>query len=130
MRTVEFGSLFQFMRNGMSIKQDKSGEGLPISRIETIADSSIDPDRVGYAGLTFDACKAWLLQEGDILFSHINSVEHIGKCAVYRGVPVGMYTLRAARATARGREKATSRRLANQANRQRTAIRNNKNPGC
>lgn len=87
MKTVEFGELFQFMRNGMSIKQDKSGDGLPISRIETIADSSIDPTRVGYAGLSFDACKDWLLQEGDILFSHINSVEHIGKCAVYRGVP-------------------------------------------
>ena len=75
------------MRNGMSVKQDKSGEGLPISRIETIADSSIDPARVGYAGLTLASCKDWLLQEGDILFSHINSVEHIGKCAVYRGVP-------------------------------------------
>ena len=87
MKTVEFGELFQFMRNGMSIKQDKSGDGLPISRIETIADSSIDPARVGYAGLSFDACKDWLLQEGDILFSHINSVEHLGKCAVYRGVP-------------------------------------------
>ena len=24
---------------------------------------------------------------GDILFSHINSVEHVGKCAVYRGLP-------------------------------------------
>ena len=87
MKTVEFGELFQFMRNGMSIKQDKSGDGLPISRIETIADSSIVPARVGYAGLSFDACKDWLLQEGDILFSHINSVEHIGKCAVYRGIP-------------------------------------------
>ena len=87
MKTVEFGELFQFMRNGMSIKQDKSGDGLPISRIETIADSSIDPARVGYASLSFDTCKDWLLQEGDILFSHINSVEHIGKCAVYRGVP-------------------------------------------
>ena len=87
MKTVEFGELFQFMRNGMSIKQDKSGDGLPISRIETIADSSIDPARVGYAGLSFDTCKDWLLQEGDILFSHINSVEHIGKCTVYRGVP-------------------------------------------
>ena len=87
MKTVEFGEIFQFMRNGMSIKQDKSGDGLPISRIETIADSSIDPTRVGYAGLSLDACKDWLLHEGDILFSHINSVEHIGKCAVYRGVP-------------------------------------------
>jgi type I restriction enzyme, S subunit len=27
------------------------------------------------------------MEPGDILFSHINSVEHIGKCAVYRGTP-------------------------------------------
>lgn len=87
MRTVEFGSLFEFIRNGMNVKQDKSGDGLPISRIETIWNSSIDPERVGYAGLTEDACDGWLLSPGDILFSHINSVEHIGKCAVYEGTP-------------------------------------------
>ena len=36
MNTVEFGALFRFIRNGMNIKQDKSGNGLPISRIETM----------------------------------------------------------------------------------------------
>jgi len=85
--SVEFGSLFDFIRNGMSVKQDKAGAGLPISRIETIADARVDPLRVGYAGLSEEECEGWLLQPGDILFSHINSVDHIGKCAVYRGVP-------------------------------------------
>lgn len=87
MSAVEFGSLFEFIRNGMNIKQDKSGDGLPISRIETIWNSSIDPERVGYAGLSEDDCGGWLLSPGDILFSHINSVEHVGKCAVYDGAP-------------------------------------------
>jgi type I restriction enzyme S subunit len=87
MSSVEFGTLFQFIRNGMSIKQDKSGEGLPISRIETIADKRVDEFRVGYAGLKESECRNWLMEKGDILFSHINSVEHIGKCAVYHGVP-------------------------------------------
>jgi type I restriction enzyme S subunit len=27
------------------------------------------------------------LETGDLLFSHINSTEHIGKCAIYEGVP-------------------------------------------
>jgi type I restriction enzyme S subunit len=85
--TVPFGSLFEFIRNGMSIKQDKNLGGLPISRIETIADAVIDPERVGFAGLNEEDSAGWLLQHGDILFSHINSVEHIGKCAVYRGQP-------------------------------------------
>lgn len=87
MNTVEFGSLFHFIRNGMNIKQDKSGEGLPITRIETIADAIIDSSRVGYAGLKEIDCLGWIMEPGDILFSHINSVKHIGKCAVYRGTP-------------------------------------------
>jgi type I restriction enzyme, S subunit len=84
---VEFGELVQFIRNGMNVKQDKSEEGIPITRIETISDSVINPIRVGYAGLSEELCKDWLLQPGDILFSHINSINHIGKCAVYHGIP-------------------------------------------
>jgi len=86
-KAVEFGSLFQFIRNGMNVKQDKSGDGLPITRIETISDATVDESRVGFAGLAEVDCRDWLLKPGDILFSHINSVEHIGKCAVYRGEP-------------------------------------------
>lgn len=87
MNTALFGDLFQFIRNGMSVKQDKSGDGLPISRIETISDGLVNPERVGFAGLTDEAAEGWLLEPGDILFSHINSVDHVGKCAVYRGIP-------------------------------------------
>ena len=82
-----FGDLFVFIRNGMNVSQDKSGRGLPVTRIETIWNATIDESRVGYADLQESDCVRWLLQPGDILFSHINSVEHIGKCAVYRGSP-------------------------------------------
>ena len=87
MNAVEFGTLFQFIRNGMNVMQDKSGDGLPITRIETISDATVDGARVGFAGLTEAESRDWLLAPGDILFSHINSVEHVGKCAVYRGTP-------------------------------------------
>ncbi len=87
MTEVALGTLFQLIRNGLSIGQDKSGRGLPIARIETIADSEINQARVGYAGLDESGCRSFLLQPGDILFSHINSVPHLGKCAVYRGRP-------------------------------------------
>jgi len=87
MKTVEFGSLFEFIRNGMNIRQDKSGDGLPITRIETISDAIVDETKVGFAGLEEKNCSKWLLMPGDILFSHINSVDHIGKCAVYEGIP-------------------------------------------
>jgi type I restriction enzyme, S subunit len=85
--SVPFGDLFVFIRNGMNVSQDKSGRGIPITRIETIADATVDGSRVGYANLRESECRGWLLQPGDILFSHINSVEHIGKCAVYQGSP-------------------------------------------
>lgn len=87
MSSVEFGDLFEFLRNGMSVKQDKSGLGLPITRIETISDGVVNGDRVGYAGLSVEEHSGWLLQVGDILFSHINSATHVGKCAVYEGSP-------------------------------------------
>ncbi len=87
MRTIPFGDCFKFIRNGMNVRQDKSGDGLPVTRIETISSETVNPERVGYANLQENACAEWLLQSGDILFSHINSVAHIGKCAVYRGEP-------------------------------------------
>ena len=87
MRTTAFGDLFKFIRNGMNIRQDKSGNGLPITRIETIWAGTIDASRVGFAGLKLEDCGQWMLEPGDILFSHINSAELVGKCAVYRGVP-------------------------------------------
>lgn len=87
MSVTSFGSLFEFIRNGLNVKQDKLSGGLPISRIETIWNSTIDLDRVGYAGLRENECNEWLLAPGDILFSHINSVDQVGKCAVYDGTP-------------------------------------------
>ncbi|MGI4758092.1 MAG: restriction endonuclease subunit S [Janthinobacterium lividum] len=47
----------------------------------------VNKAKVGYAGLTLAEGRNWLLQAGDILFSHINSAELVGKCAIYRGVP-------------------------------------------
>lgn len=84
---VTVGDAFDFVRNGKNVKQSKELDGLPITRIETIADRTINPARVGYAGLSEAGNEQWLLRRGDILFSHINSVDHIGKCAVYEGAP-------------------------------------------
>ena len=61
--------------------------GLPITRIETIADGTINPAKVGFGDLRESDCADWLLQDGDILISHINSTKHLGKCAIYEGDP-------------------------------------------
>lgn len=82
-RTVAIGDIASLLRNGMSIKQTPDAGGLPITRIETIASGIINLSRCGYAGLDREGCAGWLLQEGDILISHINSMAHLGKCAIY-----------------------------------------------
>ena len=75
------------LRNGKSVKQLSEAGGLPITRIETIADWTIDQRRCGYAGLSADDSADWMLNHGDILISHINSSKHLGKCALYDGQP-------------------------------------------
>lgn len=75
--------IFLRIRNGMNIKQEMDAGGLPITRIETIANAEINLERVGYANLGLEQASNFLLEDGEILFSHINSVSHIGKCAIY-----------------------------------------------
>ena len=57
-------------------------EGLPMSRIETISTSHIDYSKVGHSANLKNA-EHYKMNYGDILFSHINSVRHIGKTAYY-----------------------------------------------
>ena len=68
--------------NGFTYKNDASSGGLPISRIQTISHGVINFDLVGYADVESIDAK-YLLQPGDLLFSHINSVDHLGKVAIY-----------------------------------------------
>lgn len=54
-----------------------------LTRIETIAAGIVDESRIGYT----NSCPGdvYLLRKGDILYSNINSIEHIGKVAQYQG---------------------------------------------
>jgi len=87
--TVEFiplGELLIEIGNGIDADQyDRplhSGM-VPISRIETISAGVIDFARVKYAAVTSAQRSKYQLRTGDILFSHINSPEHIGKTALF-----------------------------------------------
>lgn len=90
MERAILGNIIEFVRNGASIKQNEGHKGYPITRIETIWNSTIDEDRFGYANI-FDSdlekYEKYLLQKGDILISHINSPKHLGKSALYQGYP-------------------------------------------
>ena len=87
--TATISEAFEFVRNGASIKQQDGASGIPITRIETIWNATIDQDRFGYANIEdIGEHKNHLLKEGDILMSHINSPKHLGKCAIFKSKPV------------------------------------------
>ncbi len=70
-----FGDVLSLVTNGVNGKQNKEGVGVPVSRIETIADQKIDLNRIGYLeSYDEEKIEKYRLQENDILFSHINSV--------------------------------------------------------
>ena len=69
------------IQSGLSKDQNNLGSGYMVTRIETISNGCVDLDRVGYVN-TIDDIKAYKLNIGNILFSNINSVSHIGKTAI------------------------------------------------
>lgn len=72
------GDLTDFIMNGLSLPQNNEGKGVKVTRIETISDRTINIQKVGYVETNQDITR-YQLNIGDILFSNINSVAHIGK---------------------------------------------------
>ena len=87
-KVVRIKDILLILRNGLTIKQNKEKIGYPITRIETISEEKIDTTKLGYVSeLNKEVIKEYRMVTGDILFSHINSLKHIGKTAIYEGVP-------------------------------------------
>jgi type I restriction enzyme S subunit len=84
-KTVKLGDVLELIQNGVNCDQDKSGNGVKITRIETIADANINYEKTGFASLSEAQKERAKLKIGDILFSHINSAIHVGKSAIYNG---------------------------------------------
>lgn len=79
----KLGEVLLSIENGYTGKQNADSVGYPISRIETIQHFDLDSNRIRWAELSPDDLTKYKLSEGDILFSHINSDEHIGKVAIF-----------------------------------------------
>ena len=81
---AKIADAFSMIRNGANIKQGLDNSGYPITRIETISNRTVDRNKMGYAGVVDISKYAdYVLQDGDILMSHINSETHLGKVALY-----------------------------------------------
>ncbi|MDH0476269.1 restriction endonuclease subunit S [Aeromonas caviae] len=78
---VVLGCVFEKISNGVTYDA-KSLSGLPVTRIETISTGEIDFKKVGWAPDS-ENTKRFKLEIGDILYSHINSLEHIGRVAYF-----------------------------------------------
>jgi len=76
----KLGEITEFVRNGLNINQTNEKEGYKVTRIETISEGRINIEKVGYIRTLQDIAEYKLLI-GDMLFSNINSVAHIGKIA-------------------------------------------------
>jgi type I restriction enzyme, S subunit len=90
-RWITLGEIISFIKNGIVAEQNFDGNGFPVTRIETISNGVIEPEKVGWVNLRVEDFEEFKLCEGDILFSHINSVEKLGNCAIYEGIPENLY---------------------------------------
>lgn len=79
---VRLGALLSQIKNGTTIKQDKSGIGYKVTRIESLQNQTIDFDRLGTIINEHEIKDTDWYQAGDIALSHINSAEHVGKTAL------------------------------------------------
>lgn len=80
-RSLPLGDMLERITNGL-VYNPRQTEGVRVTRIETISDARIDVSKVGFAEYS-PAMEQYRLQRGDILYSHINSLKHIGKVAFF-----------------------------------------------
>jgi type I restriction enzyme S subunit len=88
-KRVKLGEVAERITNGFVYGfSDIKKDGIPITRIETISEGYIDKNKLGYISEElYPYIKKYHLKTGDILFSHINSLEHVGKTAIYNNFP-------------------------------------------
>jgi type I restriction enzyme M protein len=85
---VELDYICTVIQNGYPVEQvDKPGR-FKVTRIQTIANGIVDLDKTKWTNN--EVPNERFMRKGDILFSHINSIEHLVKTAIYDGsdVPV------------------------------------------
>ena len=79
---MRLGHLLLEIKNGTTIKQDKSGFGYFVTRIESLQNQTIDFNRLGNIVEESKIKDSDWYKINDIALSHINSKEHVGKTAL------------------------------------------------
>src|SRR5690625_482874 len=81
---VAFNRVVRKVNNGISLPQINEKTNYHVTRIETISGGEVDYNKIGYVNGS-ERLKNYKLNEGDILFSHINSFKIVGNTALYKG---------------------------------------------
>ena len=80
----ELQDCLSYIKNGANIKQTKGASGIPITRIETLSGGQFHRDKLGYADVyELGKFAPYVLDDADILMSHINSKAYIGRSVIY-----------------------------------------------
>ena len=88
MKILKIEDIFDVIRNGATIQQSPQAKGIPITRIETTSNDRFNRDKLGYANI-FDSndYQKYILQDNDLLMSHINSEKYLGRTVLYKKIP-------------------------------------------
>lgn len=81
---VPVEDLFESIRNGRNVEQFDQVGKYRVTRIQTISDGTVDLEKTKWTD--DDVPEDYFMQDGDILLSHINSIEHLAKSAIFKDV--------------------------------------------
>ncbi len=85
LKKCKLGDCLTMIENGAVIKQKKGADGFPITRIETLSNDKFNRDRLGYADIhDISKYSHYILDDKDLLMSHINSRAFLGRTVLYR----------------------------------------------
>jgi len=86
----KWASIYQLsyeIRYGSSSKTNMDTKGIPVLRMGNIVDGNLVSEKLKYLPENHNEFPDLLLDSGDLLFNRTNSVELVGKTAVYNGYP-------------------------------------------
>ena len=89
MTKYRLGDCLKFISNGFVVSQvrgkKESCGGFPFTRIETLSNDQFNRDKMGFADIyDIDIVKDFVLDDNDILMSHINSRKFLGRTVLYK----------------------------------------------
>lgn len=86
-KTVTLGDVVSECKYGTSVKASANGDGCPVLRMGNIKGGQLDISDLKHVELPDDERAKYLLSQGDILVNRTNSLELVGKSAMFDSLP-------------------------------------------